>query len=141
MFKMVNSVSIEDIESNNLFTSKNVRLMALQHDRNNLNESMIHSSLMFCQRATLQKKHKTQHTLIVQKLLSCYTTQILGYPDLYVMKLVNSHVFTVAGAGDVIESEMMYNPKFSSVPYGPCSPFVFLKIYTYCLIKTYFVSL
>ena len=44
---------------------------------------------------------------------------ILGYPDLYLMKLVDSHVFTVDGVGDVIESQMMYNEKPESVPHGP----------------------
>ena len=36
------------------------------------------------------------------------------------MKLVESHVIEVDGVGDVIENFMMYNPKPSSVPYGPC---------------------
>ena len=46
---------------------------------------------------------------------------ILGYPDLYLMKLVNSHVITVDGVGEVIENFMMYNHRPDSVPYGPCS--------------------
>ena len=36
------------------------------------------------------------------------------------MKLVNSHVMTVSGVGDVMESEFSYNSKMSAVPHGPC---------------------
>lgn len=36
------------------------------------------------------------------------------------MKLVDSHVITVDGVGDVIENFMMYNHKMDDVPHGPC---------------------
>ena len=60
------------------------------------------------------------HTITINSFFLPHTKHIPGYPDLYLMKLVNSHVMTIPGVGDVMESEMMHNEKFSSVPHGPC---------------------
>ena len=63
---------------------------------------------------------RTYITHSLHKKSSCHIIHILGYPDLYLMKLVDSHVITVDGVGDVLESGMMYNQRVESVPYGPC---------------------
>lgn len=52
------------------------------------------------------------------------------------MKLVNSHVMTVSGVGDVMESEFSYNSKMSAVPHGPC-PLLMISSYL-PLLLTFF---
>lgn len=43
---------------------------------------------------------------------------LTGYPDIYLMKLVNTHVMNVKGIGNILENFMMYNSRMDAIPYG-----------------------
>ena len=70
-----------------------------------------------------------------KKFFLATLTHNLGYPDLYLMKLINSHVTTIDGVGDLLEAEMnsyrmkIKDPvdqpaKYSSITMGPCPSYI-----------------
>lgn len=51
-------------------------------------------------------------------LILAHHTLPTGYPDIYLMKLVNTHVMNVKSIGNVLENFMMYNSRLDAQPHG-----------------------